>query len=448
METQENMNEVQFYLRKPQPTATNPKPDLNAPQTIYLKFKYRGQQVVYCVNEAVKPANWSKAKKRVKDNNATTRDGQHSINKLLDKLVEVLKTEYNEQLSNGIPTPATLKKHLDDYVFKNVRAEKKAATGHTLYSLIDRFIDGTIGDKKSDATITTYRTAKKHLEEFEQIKNYKVNFETINLDFKDAYVKFLSKDLKRKGGKVRKALGKNSVFKEIKNIKTFMNMAVEREYTTNIKHTRSSFGVESEDTAAVYLTEKELRTLYKFDFKDNKRLEAIRDLFVFQSFVGLRYSDASNIKPQNIVKIDGEDYIKITPQKTGSPVTIPCNDVVLRIFKKYEHNKNRLPNAPSNQKFNQYIKEVCQLAGLTETGRLESDMTKELWESISSHTARRSFATNCYLDGMDDRMIMAVTGHKTEKAFKQYIKVSREENAKRMQAHMKKGSIRNLKAVS
>jgi integrase len=422
------MPNVNFYLKKAE--------EKTGLSLIYLQFKYDAQKLVFTFNEQIDPNNWSK-KMRVKDNKKT-RDGEHLINDLLDNLEKELLKAYRKERANGIPTKETLKKYLDDWMNQNIKAiTVQNQNKHTLFSLIDRFIAGTIGEKKTSSTITTYRTAKKHLEAFQEKKGYKVDFETINLDFKDAYVKYLQKDktikVKRKTRKIP-GMKENSIYKEIKNIKTFMNMAVERGYTTNLAYKSKKFGVKEAETDAVYLTEKEIRNLFKHDFSGNKRLESIRDMFVFSSFVGLRFSDASRIKPENIVKIDGEDYIKIVSQKTGKPVTIPCNDIVLKIFKKY----NPLPASISNQKFNQYLKEVGELAGLTETGRLTSDLKKPLFECISSHTARRNFATNCYLAEMDSRMIMAVTGHTTEKSFDKYIKVSREENAKRMGAHMKK----------
>ena len=125
----------------------------------------------------------------------------------------------------------------------------------------------------------------------------------------------------------------------------------------------------------------------------------MRDLFVFGAWVGLRFSDFSNIKPENIVKSDDDYYIKIITQKTKELVIIPCNPVVLEIFEKYKNNSNKLPKAISNQKFNDYIKEVCELAELTEKGRLSSRPKERLCDLISSHTARRSFATNYYLQG-------------------------------------------------
>ena len=105
---------------------------------------------------------------------------------------------------------------------------------------------------------------------------------------------------------------------------------------------------------------------------------------------------------------------------------IPCNPVILKLFKKYKANANKLAqlNHSANQKFNDYIKEACQEAKLNETGRLSTDPTKELWECVSSHTARRSFATNYYLQGFPTIDLMKITGHKTEKSFLKYIRVT------------------------
>ena len=63
------------------------------------------------------------------------------------------------------------------------------------------------------------------------------------------------------------------------------------------------------DSDAVYLSETEIMKLYNFDLSTNKRLEAVRDLFVFGCNVGLRYSDYSNVKPQNIIEVDGQQFI-------------------------------------------------------------------------------------------------------------------------------------------
>jgi integrase len=109
----------------------------------------------------------------------------------------------------------------------------------------------------------------------------------------------------------------------------------------------------------------------------------------------------------------------------------------MEIFRKYKQMPNMLPKSISNQKFNAYLKEVCQIAGLEETGRLEGSPEKALWETVSTHTARRSFATNLYNEGFPIFDLMRITDHKTEKSFRSYIKVTETDAAKRLSNHNK-----------
>jgi integrase len=110
----------------------------------------------------------------------------------------------------------------------------------------------------------------------------------------------------------------------------------------------------------------------------------------------------------------------------------------LDIFNRYQNSPNKLPKTISEQVFNRYIKEAAMAAGMTETGRLLNEPKAALNECITSHTARRSFATNYYLDGFPTMDLMKITGHKTEKAFLRYIKISKLDAAKRMAEHNKK----------
>jgi integrase len=209
-------------------------------------------------------------------------------------------------------------------------------------------------------------------------------------------------------------------------------------YTSNLQFRHKKFFVTREETDAVYLTEREVVGLYRFDFSNNKRLEQVRDLFVFGCFVGLRFSDFSSVKPENIAKIEGDYFIRLITQKTKELVIIPCNPLILDIFNKYKSSPNHLPKSISNQKFNDYLKIVCRQAGLTETGRLVTSPEKELCDCVSSHTARRSFATNYYLQGFPTIDLMKITGHKTEKAFLRYIRVTKLDTAMRLNKHIKK----------
>jgi integrase len=436
--------QVHFRL-KPLPLEDQGKKD--ATTLIYLQFVYNRRRLFFSFGQKTKISNWNQALQRVKNKKETTADGQHSINDLLDNLKAVCEKSYKEALKAGIPTPEQLRQKLQDFLDQNKEEPKD---GPTLFKLIDRFVAGEIktkGQEKSQSTLDNYEAVKKHLEAFQKVTRYKVDFDTITLDFFYTYISFLKK-LKWSGGT---GLGQNTIAKDIRLLKVFMGEAVDLGYTKNFEFKNKKFTVKEEETDAVYLTEKEIIALYNFDLSNHrsfKKLDAVRDLFVVGCFTGLRYSDYSNIKPENIVQQDAELYIKMITQKTKDLVIIPANPVVLQIFKKYENNANRLPRSLSNQKFNDYVKDVCKAAEFNEVGRLSTDPTKPLWECVSSHTARRSMATNLYLEGFPTIDLMKITGHKTEKAFLKYIRVSKLDTAKRLNEHIKKNwSSKILKAA-
>lgn len=425
------MGTVNFYLKKSEGSGKDKR------SLIYLQFKYGGMKLVFSFGQTINPKLWNANKQRVKNNKTTTADGKHLLNDLLDSLVKVCERAYNAELKNGIPSPTTLKQSLSDFINQNSSDPNKPS----LYKLIDRFISGEIkykGREKSSNTIKTYRTVLGHLKEVEQQKKLPIDYNAITLDFLYKYITFLRS----------KNLSQNAIAKDVQIIKTFMKKAVTLRESTNIWFQHEDFTATREETDSVYLTEKEVIDLYYYDLSENKRLESIRDLFVFGCFVGLRYSDYSDVKPENIVTVDGELFVKLKTKKTGDLVIIPCNPIVLQIFHKYEHNPNRLPKSISNQKFNQGIKEVCQSAGLIEEGRLSTEPKKQLFNCVSSHTARRSFATNLYLEGFPVIDLMKITGHKTERAFMKYIKVTKLDAAKRLNTHIKTMWSRKLLKVA
>lgn len=413
------MGEVNYYLKAP---------NASGKSAIYLRFKYHGQTFKYYFGESIDPASWSDKRQRVKNNRQTTKGGQHSLNELLDSMAEVLLSTYRKELKNGVPDRTKLKQALDQFYYQNFTGDNKP----TLFSLIDKFIKGEIrheGQGKAYSTLQKYKTVKGHLLAFQSKYKYPIDFDSITLDFFYKFVAFLEKE---------KQLQPNTIAKDIQVLKTFMNEAVDLGYTTNLSHRHRKFTARWVEVDSVYLSDKELMKLYKHDFSANKRLEQVRDLFIFGCYTGLRFSDYSTVQPENIISIEGEPFLKIVTKKTGQLVIIPCNPIVLDLFTKYASNANKLPKSLSIQKFNDYIKEGCRAAKLTEKGRLIDAPDLELWECVSSHTARRSFATNLYLDGFPTLEIMKLTGHRTEKAFLKYIKVSRLDTARRLQAHIQK----------
>jgi integrase len=428
------MGDVNFYLKKAEAKTGK--------SLIYLQFRYKGQKLVFAFGETIDPGNWNYNKQRVKGNTATTGDGKHYLNDLLDNLEKECKSAYNKEIKNGIPLPRTLKKYLQDFLNQNTDKAKQEENKPTLYGLLDRFIDGEIrkkgGKQKSEKTCENYNAVKLHLQDFEKNKRYRIDFNTITLDFFHSYVTFLERGystVRANKSKIVK-LKPNSVAKDIRVIKAIMNKAVSLGYTNNVDFRHDDFSYSEEDIDAIYVKENEIERLFKFDF-NNERLNNVKDLFVFGCFVGLRFSDYSNVKPENLVENEGEQFIHMKTQKTGEWVYIPCHPIVLAMFEKYMQNPNKLPKTISVQRFNVYIKEACQIAGFTETGRLITEPEKPLFQCVSSHTCRRSFATNLFLQGFPAKEIMKITGHKTEESFNKYIRITKLDTAKRLSQHMK-----------
>lgn len=435
---------VNFYLKKAEASGKS---------LIYLQYFINGKKLTFSFGQSIELKNWDKKKQRVKSNKITTADGKHSLNDMLDNLERICNKTYNEELKNGIPQVQTIKTALENFV------NQKDTTGKpTLYELVDRFIANEIkykGKNKEDNTIKAYKSTLVHLKEFEAIKKYRIDFDTITLSFYYDFISYLENRATKykakiaavRAGEKKKRpivdLKANTIGKYISKIILFMGEANELGYTTNKEYLSKKFAVPKEETDAIYLSEKDIEKLYRFNYGNNLRLDRVRDLFVFGCFVGLRYQDYSSIKPSNIVSIDngngGTDYmLKVLTEKTGELVYIPCHPFVLEIFEKYGNNANKLPASISNQNFNEYIKDACKEAGLNDKGRLLDEPEKEAWECVSSHTARRSFATNYYLDGFPTIDLMKITGHRTEKAFLTYIKVSKLDTAKRLSEHMKR----------
>jgi len=303
----------------------------------------------------------------------------------------------------------------------------------TILKFIDQFILDTKDGKRINSktkqrfapgTHKAYQNTLKALERFEKYRKAKVDFESIDLEFYSDFKDYMLQVEK---------ISNNYFGLHIKNLKLFLNESADQGLHNNQKHNHKNFIKLVNEADAIYLGEEQLNTLYNLDLSPNKRLERIRDLFLVGCWTGLRFSDFNAICPKNIKG----DMIEIETKKTREKVVIPIHDVVKNIMAKYAGlTENSLPPSISNVKMNEYMKEVGKVAGFTNLEQIRKFKggvaiieNIPLYNLISTHTARRSFATNMYLLGVPTISIMAITGHRTEKAFLNYIKVTPNQHA-------------------
>ena len=206
----------------------------------------------------------------------------------------------------------------------------------------------------------------------------------------------------------------------VKNVKTAMSDAYKKGLHQNMDFLR--YRREKEEVDNVYLTDAEIRCLEEMDLCGMK--EVSRDLFLIGCYTAMRFSDYSRLSMDDI----RDGVIRQVQQKTMERVVVPANPKVIAILQKYGGKAPRI----SQQKLNSNIKVICRDAGITDRISIVRNgqmLEVEKWELVSSHTARRTAATNMFKAGIPAIAIMKITGHRTESSFMKYIKIDKEENA-------------------
>lgn len=428
------MAEVNFYLRD---NKTDKK------TAIILFVSYNNKRVKIATVEHIEPKFWDNANQRVKQ--SKTFPNHIVINSRLKNIKDASTNAYTKYLiDNQLKEPSTelIKELIKNAInFENNKPDK---IDYNFLSFTEKFIeDSEQGKRLNDKgtpiqynTIKVYKTFKKNLIEFKNEKRYNLSFENIGLEFFEDYKDWMT---------FKKLYSTNTLSKHIRIMKVIINEAIDKGLTEK-GFIGKRYKAKTELTETVYLSKKELQNLYELDLSDKPRLDKVRDLFLVGCWTGLRFSDFSDIKPKDI----NNGFLTIKTLKTGKQVVIPIHDVIVNIMTKYEgKTENNLPPTISNQKMNEYLKEIAVLAGMdeiisrtfTKAGKTITVKNKKS-ELISSHSARRSFATNAYLDGIPSITIMAITGHTTESSFMRYIRVTPQEHAEKIKAMWNRESLK------
>lgn len=285
------------------------------------------------------------------------------------------------------------------------------------------------------------------------LKEYSPNlvFEKVDHRFFREFIQYLNK----------KEYSKNYIAKQVSNIRRIINQATSDRINSNLDF--KEFKSDRENVYNIYLNEKEIEAIYKVNLKRTEDLKAdyqkyigdipagmtsaqlnrslsvkitalerARKLFVIGCWTGLRSENYLSIDPDIQISKDGK-FINAVANKNGPKLMIPIHKIVQEII------TDGFPQTISGQKLNEHIKTLGRLAGLNEniiftrtTGGTRKTIVKQKWEMITTHTARRSFATNLFMKDVPPSYIRAVTGHKTEREFSKYIKAEPEQISRKL----------------
>jgi len=275
-------------------------------------------------------------------------------------------------------------------------------------------------NRMSEMYVKNYNTLILHLNAFSKQYNANIYTNSVGEEFLEDFVTYLE------GNDLRQ----NYISNLLSLVKSMAAKAAKYGYAVDPSY--DDVSIKLENTFSIFLSMNKITRIYYY-MGLTKKQEKIRDLFVVGCLTALRFSDYSTLTTDNFTK----DFIIKIVKKTKTRITIPIHDYVREILNKYNGN---LYSGVSIQYFNRSIKKICKLIGFNEDvkfnytkgGKLIYE-TKQAWELISSHTARRSAATNMYQTArMGTYEIMALTGHTTEKSFFRYIKTSSEDKAKQI----------------
>ncbi len=423
-------------------------PKSETPTLIYLIIYYNKVRFVYSTGLSIKPEFWKNTEDRPYLKNA-----ESGFTGTLTKQEIIQAAQINNQLTRFKTETAKIFDHLNyqqqlitnkilkteyDKIFRQDAPEKKPKEPEVLNlnSYIEKFIQDIKSGKRitekstrySEGTIKNYLGFQTQLNNIQAEHRRQYNFDQITIDFYDKYVAFFN----------AKNYSPNTIGRHVKNMKVIIRAAKEDGLTQNQDIERKKFKAITVEINPVYLTEKELQTIYNLDLSEFKTLEVARDIFLIGCYTAQRFSDFSRINSEHIKEIKGGKIIDLIQKKTGEQVLIPIRPELEIILKKYDYKPPRI----YEQKMNERIKLVCGKADIKELiaveeikGGLKVSQMKPKCDLIKTHTARRTGATLMFLAGIPSISIMKITGHKTEREFLKYIRVTKEQNAETLINH-------------
>ena len=396
------------------------------------KTEHKERSLKYVTGYKVLESDWNKEKQTFR--NTLSAGDTEDMSKGLEIALKMVESAYYALIKEGY------RDNIDNELLRSKLAENSSAkvvVSPYITNYLEEFIrtaptrivlkQNGETDVLKKSTIKQYYNTLNVFKEFENFKDSKFRFKDLSLSFHKDFIGYLS---------VEKSLGKATIGTRVKTLKTLAKCAKNHGLEVNEQVFSREFFKPNNQSIDTYLNESEVQRIFDIDLTHNPKLDRVRDIFIIGVWTSLRISDFSKIKKEDLK--DGLIEIEKV-QKNGTPIIIPIHPQVEQVIAKYN---GGLPRSISDQKFNEYIKELCKLVGInemtkgekrvkTEKGNRKVSGTFPKYELIGSHTCRRSFATNNY-GKFTNAEIMSVTGHKSEAVFLKYIKITPSEHAQRM----------------
>lgn len=390
---------------------------------IRMRVNFASKRIEFTTGYRIDSAKWDADKQRVKNgcSNKLKQSASEINASLLEYYTEIQSIFKRFEVEDVMPTPKQIKEAFNA-LHKPMSEEpkpKKEALPCDFFQVFDDFVEDC--GRQNDWTNSTY-------EKFAAVKNHLMNFrEGLTFEFFDErglndYISYL-RDVKE--------MRNTTIGKQLSFLKWFLRWAFKKGVHQNNAYDSYKPKFKSTQKKIIFLTWDELNRLREFKIPSNKQaLERVRDVFLFQCFTGLRYSDVFNLRRSDIKG----DHIEVTTVKTSDSLIIELNNHSKAILDKYKDvafEDDKVLPVITNQKMNDYLKELAEMAGIDEPirqtyykGNERIDEITPKYALLGTHAGRRTFICNALALGIPPQVVMKWTGHSDYKAMKPYIDIA------------------------
>lgn len=387
---------------------------------IRMRVIFAGQRIEFTTGYRIDAAKWDADKQRVR-NGCTNRLKQSAsdINADLLRYYTVMQEVFKEfEVKDIMPTPQEIKDAFNNKTKpeenKEEREERK-----TFWNIFDEFVTECGRQNNwTDSTFEKFAAVRNHIREFKK----EPSFELFDEDGLNDYVEFL---------RIKKDLRNSTIGKQLGFLKWLIRWAYKKGYHRNNAYETFKPKLKNTPKKVIFLTWEELNKLKDCQIPSTKQyLERVRDVFLFCCYTGLRYSDVYNLRTSDVKA----EHIEITTVKTADSLIIELNKHSKAILQKYRDvhfEDGKVLPVISNQRMNEYLKELGKLAGIDEPvretyykGNRRIDVVTPKYELLGTHAGRRTFICNALSLGIPAQVVMKWTGHSDYKAMKPYIDIA------------------------
>lgn len=389
---------------------------------IRMRVIFNSKRIEFTTGYRIDVAKWDADKQRVK-NGCTNklRQSAADINAALLGLYSLMQDVFKGfEVRDVMPTMEDIKTAFNNRLHPQEQtAEEPAVEEKSFWEIYDEFVQECSRQNSwSLSTRKKFVTVKHHLMSFMPEPTF-ADFNEAGLN---AYIDYLQKECNMRNTSSSKQLG---------FLKWFLRWALRKGYHHTTDFDTFKPKLKSTKKKVIFLTMEELNKLRDYKIPPSKQyLERVRDVLLFCCFSGLRHSDVHNLRKSDIKT----NHIEITTVKTADDLVIELNNHSKAILEKYKdvqfENNMALP-VISNQKMNEYIKELGELAEINEPvretyykGSRRIDEVLPKYALLSTHVGRRTFICNALALGIPAEVVMKWTGHSDYKAMKPYIDIA------------------------